>query len=294
MDKQELITSSLTLMKSRKEVIFGISWTTALATLIAGNGFPSITKSFLSIIAMTLLSLSVYIYNDITDCEMDSYSNQEKKKGRPIAHGKVAVNFAHKFVTITALLGMLVCAYLGSTVLIIGISFFIIFYLYSYPKVRFKKMFVIKNLVTALLMPTAFLIGGVAINGIITGNILFYSLAYFILMFSFAPASADWLDYEEDIAFKIKTIGNTYSWKQNILLFNFGILSISLTSVINYWIWGSHYLSLLLVTGFGLPIMVYSIKLSNENGLTASYKLRPYAYGYLLLTPLFIALGVLF
>jgi 4-hydroxybenzoate polyprenyltransferase len=294
MKKHGFIESFGALIKSRKEVVFGVTWTTALSTIIAGRGFPSITKSFVSILAIAMLSLSVYIYNDIIDRQMDAYSNQDKKKGRPIAHGLVSIKHAQNFVLVTALLGLGMCMYLGRTVFAIGSSFYVIFYLYSYPMVRLKTKFIIKNVVTSLILPVAFLIGGVSINGILTMSNMFLSFAYFMFLFFILPAGADWLDYEEDKAFNIKTIGNSYSWKTNVRLFNLGILIFIISTAILYRVWDYSIVSLLLVTGFGLPVMAYSAKLSNENGITASYKLRPVGYAYLLATPFLIAIGTLF
>ena len=294
MEKNGLFASSIALIKSRKEVVFGVTWTTALATIIAGKGIPPMTKSFLSIMALMMLSLSVYVYNDLVDREMDAYSDQEKKKGRPIANGKVSKNIAMKFIIATGLLGLGVCYMINTTVFIIGVLYSIILYLYSYPLIRFKTVYILKNAVTSLVLPIAFLIGGAAIQNTISTTMLFLFLTFYMFMFAILPAGADCLDLAEDKAFNVKTIGGTLSWRQNVYLFNFGILVIITGAVLSYSFFNLSYYTPILMTVFGLPVMKYTLGLIKENGETAAYKLRPVGYGFLMLTPLIITLGAVF
>jgi len=294
MEKNGLFASSIALIKSRKEVVFGVTWTTALATIIAGKGIPPMTKSFLSIMALMMISLSVYVYNDLVDREMDSYSDQEKKKARPIANGKVSTNIAMKFIIATGLLGLGLCYMINTTVFIIGALYSIILYLYSYPLIRFKTVYILKNVVTSLVLPIAFLIGGAAIQSTISTTMLFLFLTFYVFMFAILPAGADCLDLVEDKAFNVKTIGGTLSWRQNVYLFNFGILVIIAGAVLSYSFFNLSYYTPILMTVFGLPVMKYTLGLAKENGETAAYKLRPVGYGFLMLTPLIITLGAVF
>jgi 4-hydroxybenzoate polyprenyltransferase len=287
------IKSSLILFKSRKEIVFGVTWTASLATVIAGKGLPPIRQSILAILAVMMLNLSVYIYNDTIDREMDAYSEQDKKKGRPIAHGIVSETNARRFVLMTAVIGLASCYMLNITALSIGAIYYTMLFLYSYPRVRFKTMYIVKNLVTSLVLPAAFLISGVAIEQKITPNTSFFAVAYFILTFAVLPAIADMLDYEEDLAFNVKTLGNTLSWKQNLVLFNFGVIVIIASGVISYLVLGLSYLVPIILSILSIPVMAYSYKLRNENGITASYKLRPVGYVLVMFTPLVLSIGVL-
>jgi len=294
LSEKGFLTSSILLFKSRKEVIFGVTWPTTLATLIAGKGFPPISKTLLSIFAIMMLSLSVYIYNDIIDRKMDAYSNKEKKKGRPIAHGVVSVENAKLFVIFTSIIGLSISLLLGRVVFFLGIIYSILFYLYSYPRVRFKEKFIMKNVITSLVFPAGLLLGGAAIEGTISPIILFLAVTEYIFMFLILPVGADYLDLEEDKAFNIKTIGGTLSWRNNIILFNIGVIVIILSTAISYFLFDISYISFILMAVFGVPLMLYSINLIKENGITAAYKLRPIGYTYLMLTPLFITIGVIF
>ena len=164
MEKHGFLESSIILFKSRKEIMFSVSWIAALATIIAGRGFPPITISFLSIVSIMMINLSVYIYNDLIDREMDAFSQQEKKKTRPIAHGEVSEINAKRCILLAGLLGLGSCLLLSSTVFTIGLIYYILLFLYSYPGVRFKTKYIIKNLITSLVLPAAFLISGVAVE----------------------------------------------------------------------------------------------------------------------------------
>ena len=241
-----------------------------------------------------MLNLSVYLYNDLIDRDMDSFSQQDKKKSRPIAHGEVSEINAKKLIILTGLSGLGSCLLLNTTVFTIGLTYYILLILYSYPTVRFKTKYVIKNLITSLVLPAAFLITGVAVENRMSFNISFLALSYFILSFLLIPAIADMLDYEEDLAFNVKTLGNTLSWKQNLILFNIGIMVIIVSGFISYQIFNVSYFVPIILSVIGIPIMVYSYKLRNESGLTASYKLRPVGYILVVLTPLILALGSVF
>jgi len=242
MEKKGFIESSVELFKSRKEIVFAVTWTASLATIIAGKGFPPLAPSLLSIIAIMMLNLSVYIYNDYIDRDMDSYSEQDKKKGRPIANGNVSETNAMRFIYITGILGL----------------------------------------------------SGAAIENEITLRTSFLAFAYFVLSFALLPAIADMLDYEEDLAFNVKTLGNTLSWKNNLIIFNIGIIVIIASCAISSLLFNISYFVPIVVSAFGIPVMAYSFKLRNENGLTASYKLRPVGYALVMLTPLLLALGAVF
>jgi 4-hydroxybenzoate polyprenyltransferase len=294
MENVGFFESSILLLKSRKEIIMLATWTASLATIIAGRGFPPINQSLLAIISVLMLSLSVYIYNDIVDREMDAFSRQEKKKGRPIAHGIVSLNNAKRFVFLTGVIGFVASYLINIIAFSIGAIYYAIFFLYSYPKVRFKTMYIVKNVVTSLVMPITFTLCGAAIENTITTSTLLIAVGSYVFLFAFLPAFADMLDYDEDLAFNVKTLGNTLSWKQNLVLFNFGIVVIIATGVLAYRVFDFSYLVPILFSGFGVPAMVYSYMLRNENGITASYKIRPLGLALVMFTPLILSIGAVF
>ena len=73
-----------------------------------------------------------------------------------------------------------------------------------------------------------------------------------------------------------------------------GIIVIIASCAISSLLFNISYFVPFVVSAFGIPVMAYSFKLRNENGLTASYKLRPVRYALVMLTPLLLALGAVF
>jgi 4-hydroxybenzoate polyprenyltransferase len=241
-----------------------------------------------------MLNLSVYLYNDLIDREMDAFSKQDKKKGRPIAHGVVSEADAKRVIIFSGFLGLGSCLILNLNVFAIGLIYYLLLISYSYPGIRFKTKYIIKNLITSLVMPATFLISGMAVTNKLTLNISFLATAYFILTFMLLPAIADMLDYDEDKAFNVKTLGNTLSWKQNLILFNIGIIVIIMSGFISYLMFNISYYVPIILSIFGIPVMLYSFKLRNESGTIASYKLRPMGYVLVMATPLLLALGTIY
>ena len=293
MKKKNFIDSSITLIISRKEIVFAVTWTASLASIIAGRGFPPVYLTLLAIFAVMMINLSVYIYNDVIDREMDAYSEQDKKRGRPLAHGEVSEKTALRFVGLTAIVGLAACYLLNLTTFSIGAAYFVILFLYSYPKIRFKTMYIVKNLITSLVMPAALLITVSAIEASISFSTLFIASSYFIMSFALLPAVADMLDYEEDLEFNVKTLGNTLSWKQNLLMFDAGVLVIIGSGIFSYIVLGMNILVPLAFSIIGIPLMLYSYMLRNESGLSASYKLRPLTYVLAMFAPLIFSIGAI-
>jgi 4-hydroxybenzoate polyprenyltransferase len=225
---------------------------------------------------------------------MDAYSSKEKKKKRPIAHGVVSITDAMRFVYLTGILAFATSLLLNRIVFFISIIYFIILFLYSYPGVRFKNKFIIKNAVTAIGPPLLILIGGAAVEASLSTIFLLLSTSNFFLFFLILPAGADCLDIEEDRAFNVKTIGGALTWRQNLLLFNLAVLTMVSTSVISYKLFNMSYLAPLLMAGIGIPLILFTFTISNLDNIRGVDKLRPVAYVFLLLAPLILTLGAVF
>ncbi len=131
------------LMKSKIKYIFGWTWMLALSLLIVGNGFPPMMPSISLILSMIFLSSSVYIYNDIVDVEMDK--ENEIKKNRPIASGKVKKSDAEKIVYLFGFIGLAISWLVNIISFRFILIFYLIFFLYSYPTIRLKTRFLAKD-----------------------------------------------------------------------------------------------------------------------------------------------------
>jgi 4-hydroxybenzoate polyprenyltransferase len=293
MNQKGFFESSIILLKSRIGITLSCTWFGSLASIIAGKGFPPILDSFLSIVALAMVVTSVYVYNDIIDREMDAHSSNPAKKKRPIAHGVVPVKNAMRFVYLSGILGLGLCLYLGPLVFSVAFIYYVLIFLYSYPPVRFKKMFVIKTIVTCFLLPACFMIPAVAVEKTISTNIIILATLWYIFSFLISPVLTDILDAEEDLAFNIRTIGNTLSWKQNLILFNLGIITLWSTSIIANLIAGVSYFIPIAYSLVCAPVMILSYKLRNDDEVATAQKLRALGRIYILLNPLLLAIGTL-
>ena len=116
--------------------LFSWGWATLIRCFIAGKGFPSLVPTILSVSAVLAVTSCVYIYNDITDMEMDKL-NPEKGL-RPLPAGVTLKNTAMQLVYITGIVGVLLSLFLNRTSQILLYSYLILFTIYSHPTIRLK------------------------------------------------------------------------------------------------------------------------------------------------------------
>ena len=210
------------LFKSRLEAIFLWSWSTTIACMIAGRGFPPLVPTLTVILAAVLVTASVYIYNDIIDADMDRLN--ETKTGRPIANGTVSKASAMLFVVLTGLSGLALSYLVSLPTFAICLSWFIVFTLYSIPIVRLKKRFIIKEVTTSSGQIFTALMGGFAVSNAFNLSVIFAGLVFWLFTFLGLPAFADTLDVKEDALFGVKTIGRALNWRRKVQLMGVGVL----------------------------------------------------------------------
>jgi 4-hydroxybenzoate polyprenyltransferase len=222
------------LVKSRVEPIFAWPWSALIACLMAGRGFPPILVTVLAVLSMMLITSSVYIYNDIVDKEMDQYNF--KKKNRPLVTGEVSVRFAQYFVAITAVLGLALAYFINWNVFVWSSVYFLLFFVYSYPLVRLKKMYVVKEIIIALVIPMSSVIGSYAVLGSFSLPIIYAGTTMGLFLFLMMPALNDSFDVDEDKIYGIKTLAQTLSWRIRTYMMASGILlMVVLTYTASVW-----------------------------------------------------------
>ena len=290
---QSFLNSIKTLFVSRKSMAFIYTWTAAIGALIAGRGLPAIQPTLLAMGASLFITMSVYLYNDVIDREMDAASPTSNKKERPLAGGKVPLSHAMNTVRLFAILGLLFGFLAGRNAFIVTAFYFVLFSLYSYPKIRFKKMFIIKSLVTSTGPSLTMLIAGVAVGGIITTPLLFAAATEMVFMFFVLPGLADSFDLEEDKAFGMKTLAMVLNWTQKVQLMMLSVFIVFTAGIVGFYYLG---FNLVLPSGITLfsVIMLKEItplfKGYNEEG---ARRVRKVAYGFFTFVPVLMALGVM-
>jgi geranylgeranylglycerol-phosphate geranylgeranyltransferase len=295
MNKYEsgFIQSLVLLFKSRTNIIFAFSWSAAFGCLIAGGGFPPIRETILAILASVFLPFSVYLYNDVIDREMDAASSNGAKKDRPVATGLVYPRTAMLFVIISSILGLIVTYLINFQTFTVSLFFFILFSLYSFPYVRFKKMFVIKSLVTSTGPSLFLIIGGTAVQGFTSLIVLFAAAMQMGFMFTMLPGLADSFDLEEDRAFGMKTMAMVLSWRQKVIMMITGTMFVVASTLISFRWLGLNIITPVLMVGYGILYMGTTLKVIGNYEENYARIVRKVAYGYFVLMPLFTLLGTL-
>jgi 4-hydroxybenzoate polyprenyltransferase len=200
-------TSFKKLIISRVEMLFIFTWNAAVGSLIASRGFPEIKAIICGMTSALFLTLAVYIYNDIIDKDIDLEASYiRKKEERVIAHGIVPVNHAYALVVLSSIIGLGITYFTNNMTFKIGLSYWIFLMLYSFPRVRFKTMFLMKTVVKAFGGPFfPLLIGGSAINNAVSPLVLFIALVSGTYAFLVIPIVTDYADLEEK---RIHVFGN--------------------------------------------------------------------------------------
>ena len=229
-----VLSNTRMLVKSRIEPIFAWPWGTLIACLIAGKGFPPITNTFLAVFSTLFITASVYIYNDYIDIEMDRLNFL--KKNRPLVTGEVPVGFAARFVAVTAVLGLGLAYLINLNAFIWSLVYFVLFFVYSYPVIRLKKMYVVKELVITSVMPLSSVIGSYAVLGVFSFPIFYAGMTMAVFFFFMLPALNESFDVDEDKLYGVRTLAQTLSWRFRTNMIVLGVaLLIVMTSAATVW-----------------------------------------------------------
>ncbi|MGD0804264.1 MAG: UbiA family prenyltransferase [Candidatus Bathyarchaeia archaeon] len=210
------------LFRSRIEPIFLWTWSAAIACMVAGRGFPPLNIMLMTLTSTILVTASVYIYNDVVDADMDKLN--VTKISRPLVNGSVSTSLAYIFICLTGLLGLGLAYLINLNTFLISLSWWILFFLYSYPPIRLKKKFLVKEITTSSGQIFNALIGSYAITNTLNITVVFAGLIFWLFTFLGLPAFADTLDQKEDELFKVKTLARVLSWRRKVQLMGIGVL----------------------------------------------------------------------
>ena len=288
-----LLASTKKVMKPRASMLFAFTASAALGTIIAGNGFPPIIPTMLAIISTFFMTMATYLYNDIIDLDMDKESKSSNKEDRPLVTGEVSLKTAYTIVAISSILGIATALLTNRNAFIFGMSFWVLFMLYSFPMVRFKRMFVIKTLVTSLGPALTLLFGMTAVLGNIYPLGIFTAIVQWAFLFLILPSIADSFDIEEDTKYGMRTMAMAFSWKTKARMLMFAPILATVASIIAYFVFN---LSLVfpLLSAISTILYVKSIAtVLNEYDEQKIWNLRKFAFIYYDLNLIYVLLGTL-
>jgi geranylgeranylglycerol-phosphate geranylgeranyltransferase len=135
-----------------------------------------------TVIGSYFLGLATYVYNDLTDFEVDNIN----KTNRPSVTGKKTKAQLLTIVCIMFGIGLSLTAFINYYTLCISSLFTILGIVYSHPRFKLKDKFLLKTVVTATGAALLSLLGGAAVPNT-SLPILYTSLSFFIFYFILSP-----------------------------------------------------------------------------------------------------------
>lgn len=236
MKNESFLKSSIILIESRKEALALWVWCSVVACLIVGRGFPPLQPAFMSIFSTFFIALSVYVYNDVVDYDADK--KNEFKSDRPLASGTVSRNTALNLIIISSLIGLGTSFLTNIRSFFYSSLYFVLFFIYSYPKIHLKKRLFVKEGVIS----SGILIIGLSVNYAILGSfsirVLFGFLLFAVYAFCAMPTGFDSTDVAADRIQGVRTIASATSWQGRVNLAVFGMLSIMTITPFTYGLFG--------------------------------------------------------
>ncbi|MCX6649783.1 MAG: UbiA family prenyltransferase [Candidatus Bathyarchaeota archaeon] len=208
------------------------SWCVLIACMVATGGSPPLQVTVLTLASILLVGTSTYIYNDLIDSDMDSIS--EVHKNRPIASSRVRKSDAWPTIIISGAVGLGLSYLVSLPVFLLCLGWLILFTVYSHPRIRLKKMFLIKELVVSSGWPIISIIGSYAVLGSLSLPALFSGLLFGAFTFLGLPALSDSFDAFEDGVYGVKSLGRVLSWRRKVQMLGLAALLMMTVTPLTY------------------------------------------------------------
>jgi 4-hydroxybenzoate polyprenyltransferase len=221
------------LIKSRLEALFLWIWSLVIFCMIAGRGSPPIGVTILTVLSGSLIAAAVYIYNDYADLDMDKL-NPMKVKRSALAAGTISKSSALSVIIILSVVGLGISFFISYQVFALLASYYVLFIAYSHPKIRLKKMFLVKEIVTTGGLPIFALVASYAIIGTFSLVAIFASLLFGLYGVLMLPVISDTLDEKEDQMFQVKSLARALSWRRRVQLMAVAMLVMMTVVPITY------------------------------------------------------------
>lgn len=188
------------LTRSRIKRASVFTFSTFAGVIIATRGNFSLEVLILAPLSTFLISLAVYVLNDLFDFEVDKINNPR----RALTIQLVTRKEGFAFVILLNALGASIGFLLGPMTSLIALLEIMLGVFYSLGPFNFKDRFIIKTLSIGAGGVLANIFGGVA-SGIVNLDLIFCSAMFLIFLFSTSPLN-DLADYPGDKSQNRKTI----------------------------------------------------------------------------------------
>lgn len=179
-------------------------WSTFIALLVASKGMPPLLAATKVLVTSYMMTLSVFLFNDIIDFEVDKINELD----RPIAQGKVSRAEAMSLVILSSTVSIILSLSLNLSAFLLCVIFLTLGLTYSAPHVCLKgRSFMSKPLISATGIAITSLIGGAAL-GSLSPQVLFTGFLFFVTLFGATPLM-DLKDIKGDRESGYKTLALT-------------------------------------------------------------------------------------
>ena len=275
--------------KSRIEQLFYWPWCTFIACMVTSKGSPDLVRLLMAILTTVLTTYSTYIYNDTVDAEMDTFNPVKGK--RPIASGKISKKSAMILFVVTGVLGLAMSFMLSINAFLVNLSYFILFTIYSYPGIRLKNMFIVKELVVASGFPLNSLVGIFAVSPTLNLSAIFAGILVGTFSFLGMPALQDSLDEKEDGIYGVKTMARAFSWRRRIQMLGLAVLLMMTVTPLTYSNFGFTMVLPIIIVASSLIVLRYIIPIYGSFELAKVTKVRRIVLIYLMLLQISFIIG---
>lgn len=188
--------------------------------ILALSGLPTLKEALVGFSCGFFISASALILNDYFDIESDKIN----MPNRPLPSGIVSKSEIIYLTIFTTIMGLFSALLLGTYVLVIGIIFWFIGFLYNW---KLKRTGLMGNIMVASSVAITFIIGGIAVGNPWNVTVWSFGLMAFLVDLG-EEISADAMDLEGDKRQNSKSIaiiwGRKAALKLSSLLFGLVIL----------------------------------------------------------------------
>ncbi len=210
--------------------------------MIATRGSFDLKVLVLATFSTFLISLSVYLLNDVSDLDIDKINSPE----RPLVTQSASRNQSLVLIVVMSGGGALIGLVLGPGAFTITLLEILLGVLYSARPFNFKDRFVVKTLSVGGGGVLANLLGGVA-SGVVNLDLLFCSVLFAVFIFSTSPLN-DLGDYVGDKSLNRKTIPVVIGGKKTIWLSILTSIALPVSALILFEILSFNPISIVLLS----------------------------------------------
>jgi geranylgeranylglycerol-phosphate geranylgeranyltransferase len=245
-------------VKARTAPIYCFPIATLITVILGseGNFNPYIAVGIVT--ASYWLGLAAYVYNDLTDFEVDRIN----KTNRPSVTGKVTKNQLSATVCLMFTIGLCLTALINFYTFGISIIFTALAIFYSHPKFKLKDKFILKTVITGAGAGLLSLIGGIAMLNL-SLPILYTAFAFFIFYFILSPLG-DIADIKGDRAVGRRTFPIALGMKPTLMIMLSVPIMIIILTGISYDIFHINMLGAFTTITTCIAIITAILKISNK------------------------------